>query len=538
MATDPYLDDEQESSGGFNPMELLRLFLRRKWLFMIPFVICLGMAYVAIKTMKPIYFASGQLRVTQERSAARTLDDSQPRYTRSRDADRETMTLIRNIVTSPKFLESIVRDLELQFILPPGYDGPAVTPGSRSEERVVLSLTRKLENWIKVENDEEHIFTVGVRHGDPDQAYRIIVKVLDRFLEEEQASRLESTENTRDFLNEQRGIYEANLRDAQRDLTNFQRSMLSSTLAGNPVNEQNLSLAETLLEERRNQVDEFRNDELGPQLTAARQVVPAIQSLSDDLRSEPEISTLVRELSSLLTALLNDELAGRSNQTENQNSLGSKRLSMDTVLRGRIRDEYPGLDPTARQTVSLYLNTLYFTEAIETTVEGLNRQIRDCRNFITRQPEQAAELRQLQREVDRAQELLQNIEQDITRQNLSLAASMSNIGYNILMHRDPSYPEWPIEPDKKKLAMMGFALALALGVGMVLLAQVFDRSFRNIRQIESTLGVKVIGTLPVISDGPFDKYRRRRVVRWLLVTVFILGLAAGGLLWLYPRLSG
>jgi hypothetical protein len=177
-------------------------------------------------------------------------------------------------------------------------------------------------------------------------------------------------------------------------------------------------------------------------------------------------------------------------------------------------------------------------EAIENTAAQLMRQVRDYRNFITRQPEQAATLGQLQREVELAQELLQNIEQDITRQNLSRAASMSNIGYNIVMHRDPAYPEWPIEPDKKKLAMMGFALALALGVGMVLLAEMMDRSFKSVAQIEQVLGVKILGTLPVITDGPFKGIHQRKILRWALIIVVILGLAAAGLLWLYPRLSG
>ena len=538
MATDPYLDDEQDAGGGFNPMEFLRRFLRRKWLFLIPFVICLGMAYVAIKTMKPIYFASGQLRVTQERSTARTLDESQPRYSRSKDEDRETMTLISNIVTSPKFLETIVRQLELQFKVPAEAAGGAVTPGSRAEERAVILQTRRLENWIRVENDEQHIFRIGVRNNDPDLAYRVLVTVLDRFLEEEQASRLQRTETTLDFLDEQRQIYAGNLREAQQALTRFQQSMLSSTLAGNPVNEQNLALGETLLGERRLQAEDFREEELAPQLAAARRVLPSVEQLAAALRNDPEVSTLVRELASLVGTLLNDELTGRGNVAETQNALGTKRLTLDTTLRGRISEEHPVLSVTDRQTVSLYLNSLFYVEAIENTAAQLTRQLRDYRNFITRQPEQAATLGQLQREVELAQELLQNIEQDITRQNLSRAASMSNIGYNIVMHRDPAYPEWPIEPDKKKLAMMGFALALALGVGMVLLAEMMDRSFKSVAQIEQVLGVKILGTLPVITDGPFKGIHQRKILRWALIIVVILGLAAAGLLWLYPRLSG
>ena len=59
---DPFLEEQGESGGGgFDPMSMLRAFWRRKLLFIIPFVLCLTMAFIAIKTMTPFYASSGQV---------------------------------------------------------------------------------------------------------------------------------------------------------------------------------------------------------------------------------------------------------------------------------------------------------------------------------------------------------------------------------------------------------------------------------------------------------------------------------------------
>ena len=76
---DDFRDDDFEDGGGFDPGQVLRMFMRRKWLFMVPFVLCLSMAYVAIKTMDPVYESAGELRVIQQQTVSRALNEGAPR---------------------------------------------------------------------------------------------------------------------------------------------------------------------------------------------------------------------------------------------------------------------------------------------------------------------------------------------------------------------------------------------------------------------------------------------------------------------------
>jgi len=534
---DDFLDDEQQGGSAFNPMEILRLFLRRKWLFVVPFVLCLGMAYVAIKTMQPVYQSSGEIRVLRNESASRTIQEGVPRYTRSRHAERETETLIRTTITSPKFLQGVVRDLNLHHHESLMTEGPVPAVLSPEQDQAHIAATaRQIEKMIHVRSSDAFIYRVSVRHTDPDLVYLLVNEVVHRFLAEEQASRLEKGETERDFLSDQRELYEQNLRDAQNRLAEFQRSMANSSLVGNPVNEGNLARANDVLARLRSQIQNDRQNKMPAQRREATAVLPAVDQFLRDLKAEPSVRNLTDELTEMETDLAVSQFA-EENHGRDQTLLGSTRVALDDLLGRRTEEEYGQMSLMARSTVARYLYDSLYLDVLQGVVERIDGYVIDYRRFMTRQPEQSATLSRLLREVQSAQDMLSTLEQDIRRQNLSLAANMSAIGYQMEIYDEPRRPLGPVEPDKKKLGMMGAALALAIGVGLVLLAELLDRSFKTVPQIEKSLGVTVIGTLPKIKDGPFEAYRRRRIVRWILMILGVLALAAVGFLWVYPKLT-
>lgn len=535
---DEFLDDEQQGGSPFNPMDILRVFLRRKWLFIVPFVLCLGMAYVAIKTMEPIYSAKGEIRVVRNESASRTIQEGVPRYTRSRYAERETETLIRTTIVSPKFLQGVVRDLNLHHHESLMEDEPVPAVLSPEQDKAHIAATaRQIERLIRVRSVDAFIYQVSVRHEDPELTYLLVREVLNRFLAEEQASRLEQGETERDFLSDQRELYESNLQEAQNRLASFQRGMVNTSLVGNPVNEANLARASDVLARLRTQIQNDRQGKMIGQRQQSVAALPAVDQFLRDLKGEPSVSSLVQDLTELETDLTAAQFT-EDGRGRDQSLLGTSRVALDALIERRVQEEYGQLDLLSRTTVARYLYDSLYLDILQGVVDGLDGHIRDYRNFMTRQPEQSATLSRLLREVQSAQDMLQTLDQDIRRQNLSLAANMSAIGYQMEIYDEPRRPSYPVEPDKQKLGMMGAALALAIGVGLVFLAEMLDRSFKSVPQIEKALGVHVIGTLPQIKDGPFEAYRRRRrLVRWVIIIVAIAALAAVGFLWVYPRFT-
>ena len=235
---DPFLDEESGGGNRFDPFAIVRMFWRRKWLFFVPFVLCLAMAGVAIRTMTPIYESAGMIRLLVEMTSSRLIEGEMRGY-RDQEIDRTMLGNIWSIVTAPKFLEQVVRETRLytgRASLPQRTDDSHLAALSPEEMEAIKVAANRLKQRIRVRHEGRLIYEIGVRENDPEQAFILARVVLDQFLEEERATRVAPRTATRDFLARQRSTYETALKAAEDSLAAFQRSILTESLIGNPVN--------------------------------------------------------------------------------------------------------------------------------------------------------------------------------------------------------------------------------------------------------------------------------------------------------------
>lgn len=530
---DPFLEEERPRGAGFDPLAIVRMFWRRKWLFFVPFVICLAMAFVAVRTMTPVYESTGQIRVVHEVANSRIIEDGSRRFRRARDMDRETIANIWTILTAPKFLESVVRETQLytgQARMP---EGESIMPEVLTPEEMaaVSGHARRLGAQIRVRQDGHHIFNLAVRNTDPRQAFILARVMLDRFLEEERATRVAPRSTTRDFLARQRDNYVQELQAAEDSLATFQRGLLSDNLVGNPIDAGNVADVEAGLIRLRDQHYNGDVNEMARLEEQARNVVsrlPDVPAISRD----PDIAQVARDLHDLeLSQVLDSGDAGVGG------ALGRARVRLNSLVEQRIQNSYSRLGIMDQNRLTQYVYFMIYRTAKQKVIDEVSAHVRSFREFTTRQPVQSARLQELQDEVENRREMLDNIDREIAQQTINLEASMSEIGYRIEVRRDPQQSDVPVEPDKMKLSFMGFVLSVAIGFGLVILSVMLDRTFTSVDEIEKVLGLKVIGTLPVIQDEHFKRKRRLRLLRWFTLVVVILGVAAVFLLYIYPRLS-
>lgn len=531
---DPFLDEEQKNRPGLDFLGILRMFWRRKWLFFVPFLLCLAMAGVAIKIMTPIYESASEIRVVIEGTSSRIIEDESRRYRRPQDLDRATLTNIWNITTSPKFLEQVVRQTKL-------YEGLATLPKSGQDplpealtEQQMAAVRREaagLRGKIRVRQSGESLFEIGVRDVIPGQAYIQARVVLDCFLQEERATRVAPRSAARDFLERQRNHYEVSLKTAEDSLAAFQRTILTETLAGNPINATNLAAVEASLV---NLQDQYYNSDINEMARLEQQVQAVLGRVPSTtvLLRDPEIVRILQDLRELeMSRVLGSTSATLASE------LGQARVRLNSLIENRVEREFAQLGLMDRNRLTQYQYFMAYREAKGRILETLTRHISSYRDFATRQPLQSARLTELQDEVLNRRNLLESIEREITQQTINLEASLAEVGYRIEVRRDPRPPRAPAEPNKLKLSFMAFVLSLAIGFGLVVLSILLDRSFTAVSDIERALKLRVIGTLPVIQDEHFKRKRRLRLLRWTGLVVLVLGLAAVFLLYIYPRLT-
>lgn len=67
---------------------------------------------------------------------------------------------------------------------------------------------------------------------------------------------------------------------------------------------------------------------------------------------------------------------------------------------------------------------------------------------------------------------------------------------NVQIIQKPQLPEQPISPNKKLNILIAFILGLMVGVGAVLLLEYLDNTFKSREELEKTLELPIIGTIP------------------------------------------
>lgn len=67
---------------------------------------------------------------------------------------------------------------------------------------------------------------------------------------------------------------------------------------------------------------------------------------------------------------------------------------------------------------------------------------------------------------------------------------------NIQVIQKAQLPEHPVSPNKKLNILIAFVLGLMVGVGVVLLLEYLDNTFKSREELEKTLELPIIGTIP------------------------------------------
>ncbi|MGZ6207550.1 MAG: chain-length determining protein, partial [Syntrophales bacterium] len=66
---------------------------------------------------------------------------------------------------------------------------------------------------------------------------------------------------------------------------------------------------------------------------------------------------------------------------------------------------------------------------------------------------------------------------------------------------DPArVPEKPFSPDIPKVILIGFVISIGCSFGAALIREQLDRSFHDAGDVEVTLGLRVLATIPTIEQ--------------------------------------
>lgn len=360
-------------------------------------------------------------------------------------------------------------------------------------------------------------FELSFEHQDPQKAMDVTNELASSFLASNSQSRVKGAARTTEFLGEEAARLRAKLEELERKIASYKARQGGSSVDAATVAATNLPSLEvdlrTAEREQRAALDEV--SELEVELAAAKAgVAPAgtapiaprsetsqeLERARNELarlnaiytESHPDVRSAVGRIAALEKALKSEKAAdSASSETTERARFQISRLET------RIGAARARADLLAQQ---------------QTVIRAaLGQQ----RAQMARAPMVERDLAILQRDYDAARSRYDDLRaRQLSAQALERLQGEDDSGGFTLLEA-PLLPEWPIKPNRKKIAAMGFFMAIA---GAALITALLEKLFARVRGREAIrviTGMQPMVSIPHIESSASLSAARSRGLRML-----------------------
>ncbi|EIF2087125.1 capsular biosynthesis protein [Clostridium perfringens] len=152
-----------------------------------------------------------------------------------------------------------------------------------------------------------------------------------------------------------------------------------------------------------------------------------------------------------------------------------------------------------QQLMKTYAELVKTSDLVTKAVKSANldynqNEIKGILNNLTANPSADTQILDLSFKGGNPKEVLK-VTEAITDEFISESKELIPNG-NVQVIQKPQLPEYPVSPNKKLNILIAFVLGLMVGVGVVLLLEYLDNTFKSREELEKTLDLPIIGAIP------------------------------------------
>lgn len=478
------------SNVGSDPRYYLRVILRRKWLILLIFAVCTGVATL-YATRQPKVFAS-QISLIIDPKEPRFLDaqiqdvntEAGSFYWANKEYLETQYKIIQSRAVSQRVVEKLGLATDVDFL-----GLTKVTDEKRRQEIMAkIDVVAIIQAKIRVEPvKESRVSLIKIEDSDPTRAALLANEVAQAYIDEVLSQKLKLTENASKWLDERRDSLSDSARASELALYNYRKGadMLSASIDDRAsMVSQKLQATSTALTDVQLKIAGYK-----ARVTAIRGV-QATQGAEDRLWAEA--LPAARE-NAMLTKYKERVITLRVECTD----LGTRYLEGHPKLL-ECREKLVNAEKEfARELSNLVVSTeaeLKEAQEKEKNLKGLFDQARVEAFEVEKKK---LELDQLKSEADSNKRQYDVVFKRLKDIELSGMLRTSNV--RVLDAARPVMA--PIRPNVPQGVLMGVIAGLVLGLGLALLLELLDSSVTSQADVEERLGLTFLGFLPSIPEA-------------------------------------
>jgi uncharacterized protein involved in exopolysaccharide biosynthesis len=480
------------------PRDLAAVLFRRLKLMTFAFLaIFLGTAAVTFMLPKK-YEASMKILVKHERPEPLITADAGPTNTTIRDVTQEDLNSEVELLRSRDLIEKVVVECGLHTKGKSSWIDkyiPFAKPAS-PESRIPEQAASLAKNMQVEPIPKSKMILVTYRCGSAEQSAAVVQKLTELYLEKHLA--VHRQPGALDFFQQQANDYKRGLAKAEGKLASFsrQKNLVSPDiekditlrrLSEAEAQMRDAAAAQAALEER------IRSLEMQAQNTPER-IVTQVRT-QDNSQLLQQMRTTLLNLELKRTELLTKYDPAYRTVQEVDTQIAQTRQALEEAEKRTLRDEVTDLDKTRQwlnEELSRARTELATLKARAESVTGTVEAYRqDARKLTNRELEHQDLLRATK--TAEANYLLYVKKQEEAR--ISDALDRNHI-LNVAIVEAATVPAVPASPNVYLNIVLGFTLAVLVALGLGFAADFVDSTFRTPDEVERSLGIPVIASLP------------------------------------------
>jgi uncharacterized protein involved in exopolysaccharide biosynthesis len=504
---------QEPATKNIDLKEYLGIVFRRKMLLILPLLLVPLLALGGSFLVKPTYESSTLILIGSSNLLSHSFSSLIPGQEErvSPYKVEERLKVLKNQILSSGYLKRLITILKVpadEKIERTAYQIKGDFPDLETQELVLNLQVEKLKSFFSVNFKGENLVEISARAHNPSEAAQRAKTLGEIFIEESLANELLGIRGALEFSDEQLAIYRRRLQEAEGELRGFQERLLRESAGVDSAFAYNISsishavgLVQLELEDLKSKISTLEgrlfssgnaNLELYPN--------PRLQQLKTQLLSTNEqlgrVLTRYNWLDAKAVAV-NQEVQSLLDQIkkEIQEEAGSQFVDRSSAVRNtleeltfsRVREDFD------REKLKV----------LQASLEELNSR-------LTLTPKNQQTLERLQRTVEENRRVYEMFSSQYTGAQISQAATQAEAEGKFKVIEPARIPVAPISPNRKKLLVSAILLGLALGLGAVIVAELSDHSFKKVEEVESHLGLRVVGTIPLIESTRRRGTKRRR----------------------------
>ncbi len=485
----------EQEAAPIDIRNYVRALWRRKWLVFIP-VIVGGIAgfFISI-SLSPVYEATSTVAMRSQEQLSEPL----ARLV-GRSHAEDQLSRLQEKAKSRTFLVELVRALDMTD--DPGVRGWAEKmyekdPSLSVEEYAEARMVEFLETRVGVIRTAANVFKIVVRDLDPDRAVLLAQHITNAFVSASNREQLTEIRSIHDFSVEQLVIYKQKLDDSEQRLRSYQEGRITRGAITNPVNSQNVGRVDVLISQAMVEEDDAQL-RFNERSNALRSLGDATYRALADVTFE-ELDNLKTQLVSLEYEVA-PALVRNSGDGPEIHSLYASIAEKKDLLRNTSKTiatrEAPGAGAAAVDAFAELKIAEVEVEMVAQRQHTLTRFMWTYTQGMANAPEAELELTRLRQEVESNRALYSAFLEQSAAGQITEALEAARAGGRFEIIEPPTRPMGPVAPDKVMILALSILGGLVVGLGLVLASEQSDTSFKSVEDVQATLGLPTLATVP------------------------------------------